>query len=1038
MLGIINASLSKLRTVILLFALLMVMGISSFFTIPKEAQPDVTIPFAIVTVTQEGISPEDADKMLVNPLYQELKGLEGLKEIVSEANEGSASLQLEFELGVDIDTAIDDAKDRVDRAKPELPEDASDPRVMEINLAAFPVMVVTLSGNVDDRVLYTVAEDLQERIEAIPGVLEAPIRGNREEVAEIIIDPTLMASYNLSHSEVYNVITNNNRLVTAGNLDTGAGRFAVKVPGLIASEQDILNLPVKKDGDTIVRFRDIATGQRTYRDFEQISRVNGRPAVTLEIVKRAGSNIIGTLDEVRATVETTQAFWPEGIEAGFTQDQSAQVRTTLNDLYNSVLLATFLVTIVILLALGIRSAILVGLAIPASFLSGILIIHAMGYTLNIVALFALILTVGILVDGAIVVTEYADRRLLEGANRRTAYREAATRMAWPIIASTATTLAVFIPLLFIPGIAGDFMKYLPITVLATLGSSLVVSLIVVPAFGMLFGKALPSTPAVARNIQLAEEGDPTQITGFLGAYVRMIALFTRNRVWGPAGVLSGVFGVILVLVGLFMWSDNGTEFFPAIDSEFGNIQVKARGNLSLAERDEIVREVEKIVLQEPVVKSAYTTVVASAGSGSAEDTIGTIQMEFVDWQLRDFGETELQRLVDTASQIAGVRVEKSVPAMGPTTGIDMQIEVVSDNFDDLRQGVDTITRWLASDERLTDVSNDLPTSGVEWEVLVDRQAATRFNADIASVGTSIQMVTTGVNVGSFRPASGSDELDIRLRYPYNGRELDQIDEITLSTASGQVPISNFIERYPQLKQPTISRTDGKLAMNVQANLVGDARLDVVMSELTNRFIEANSNGELPSNVSASFVGDFEEQQEVGAFMGVAFGIAIFSMLAILVTQFSSFYQAGLILTSVVFSTAGVLLGLLVTNQPFGIMMCGIGIVALAGIVVNNNIVLIDTFNVLYRQGLDARTAILRTVAQRFRPVMLTTVTTVLGLLPMMIALNIDFINNAIVFNSPSSQWWTQLSTAIGGGLSFATILTLVLTPCLLMWRLPKR
>lgn len=1038
MLGIINASLSKLRTVILMFGLLMAMGISSFFTIPKEAQPDVTIPFAIVTVTQEGISPEDADKMLVNPLYQELKGLEGLKEIVSEANEGSASLQLEFELGVDIDAAIDDAKDRVDRAKPELPEDASDPRVMEISLAAFPVMVVTLAGNVDDRVLYTVAEDLQERIEAIPGVLEAPIRGNREEVAEIIIDPTLMASYNLSHSEVYNVIANNNRLVTAGNLDTGAGRFAVKVPGLITSEQDILNLPVKKDGDTIVRFQDIATGQRTYRDFEQISRVNGRPAVTLEIVKRAGSNIIGTLDEVRSTVETTQEFWPEGIEAGFTQDQSAQVRTTLNDLYNSVLLATFLVTIVILLALGVRSAILVGMAIPASFLSGILIIHSMGYTLNIVALFALILTVGMLVDGAIVVTEYADRRLLEGANRRTAYREAATRMAWPIIASTATTLAVFVPLLFIPGIAGDFMKYLPITVLATLGSSLVVSLIVVPAFGMMFGKALPATEKVQRNIALAEEGDPTQMTGFLGGYVRMIALFTRNRVWGPLAVLGGVIGVVIMLFALFIWSDNGSEFFPAIDSEFGNIQVKARGNLSLAERDEIVRDVERIVLQEPIVKSAYTTVVANAGSGAAEDTIGTIQMEFVDWQLREFGETELQSLVDKASTIAGVRVEKSVPAMGPTSGVDMQLEVASDNYDDLIDGVDTITRWLQADPRLTDVSAGLPIPGVEWEVLVDREEATRFNADIASVGTSIQMVTTGVNVGSFRPAQGSEELDIRLRYPYNGRELDQIDQITLSTSSGQVPISNFIQRYPQLKQPTISRTDGKLALNVQANLVGDARLDLVMAELTERFIEANRNGDLPSNVVASFVGDFEEQQEVGAFMGVAFGIAIFMMLAILVTQFSSFYQAGLILTSVIFSTAGVLLGLLLTNQPFGIMMCGIGIVALAGIVVNNNIVLIDTFNVLYRQGLDARTAVLRTVAQRFRPVMLTTVTTILGLLPMMIALNIDFINNAIVFNSPSSQWWTQLSTAIGGGLSFATVLTLVLTPCLLMWRLPKR
>lgn len=1028
MIALIQTALSNLRTLFMLFALLMGLGIYAFFRIPTESQPDVSIPFANVVVSLEGISPEDADRMLVSPLYRELKSLPGLKNITSTAQEGSASVLLEFFTDVDIDEALDNARRRVDRAKPDLPEAATDPRVIEIDLNDFPVLVITLSGEVDEPILYRTAEQFKQQLESINGVLEIAINGKRDEVAEIIIDPIRMASYNLSHQEVFNVVSRNNQLVAAGNLDTGAGRFAVKVPGLITTEEDILNLPVKVDGDTVVRFRDIATGQRTYRDFQQLSRVNGMPAVTLDVKKRAGANIIDTLNEVKRQVEAASPLLPEGLQVGITQDQGVMIEQTLTELYNSVLLATLLVSLVIMWALGFRSATLVGIAIPASFITAIFIIYSMGLTLNIIVLFGLILTVGMLVDGAVVVVEYADRRMLEGAKRTVAFREAATRMAWPIAASTATTLAVFVPLLFIPGIAGDFMKYLPITVLVTLSASLVISLVIVPAFGLLIGKA-------SKTLSLAEQEfkdhvSPTQLHGMTGYYVR----FIDRIIDYPGRVLSAVLVLITVIVMLYIPLNRGVEFFPEIDSEFGSVTIAARGNLSLQERNLIVKEVESVILSMPEMKSVYSVINADSVAG-AEDQIGRVQLEMVDWRLRDSSSEVMDRVLRNTAHIPGIRIERQAQAMGPASGVDIEIEFVSRDLSELRATVEQVTQWLNDDSRFLDVSNNLPLPGIEWVIDVDREAASRFGTDLSSVGTSIQMMTGGVKVGSYRPANADDELDIRLRYPFSGRELDRIDHLTLSVPGGQVPISNFISRRPELKQSVIERTRGDLALQVRANVALDERADLLRNEIIARYLEAVESGQLSDQVTPALIGDFQEQQEVMEFMMVAFIVAIFMILVILVTQFGSFYQTAVILLAVAFSTAGVLIGLMVTQQPFGVIMCGIGTVALAGIVVNNNIVLIDTYNYLVNQGMNRRNAILETCAQRLRPVILTTVTTILGLVPMMLGINIDFFTPEILLGAPSSQWWTQLSTAIAGGLFFASILTLVLTPSLLMARI---
>ncbi|MFY0665620.1 MAG: efflux RND transporter permease subunit [Natronospirillum sp.] len=1028
MIGIINASLDRVRTVLLLFALITIAGIVAFRSIPQEAQPDITVPFVYISLGLEGISPQDADRLLVNPITKQIKSLEGLKEYSSVATEGHASVTLEFDSSVDIDKALDDVRRQVDRAKNDLPADADEPSVNEINLALFPVINVNLFGDLDDRVLYAVADALQSQIESLGGVLEAPILGKRDEIAEIIVNPSMLASYNLSNEELVSTVRRNNQLVAAGNLDTGAGRFSVKVPGLLETEEDILNLPIKSVDNSVVRFRDVAIGQRTYADFQQISRVNGQPAVTLEVTKRVGENLIGTIQDVKDTVEASRHLWPEGLQVIYTADQSTEIERTLRDLFNSVILATILVVVVMLWTLGPRSSILVGIAIPGSFLASILILYMMGITLNIIVLFALILCVGILVDGAIVVTEYADRRMSEGAPRIKAYREASTRMAWPVISSTATTLAVFMPLLFWPGIVGDFMSYLPITVIVTLGASLVVALIVIPSLGTIFGKAATVSARQRRNLAAAAEGDIDRMTGFSGVYVWALSKMLHV----PILVLAGVFFIIAALGASYAKFGTGVEFFPNIDSDFGNITVRARGNLSLTERDYLVRQVEDRILGMREVKSINTLTSGGTMNNYSADTIGVFQLEFVHWEFRGTGEEVMDNIVAQTADIPGIIVEKKALAMGPTAGVDIQLDFLSENAQDLRQAVAFVTEKFSNDQRFSDVSNNLPLDGLEWRIDVDREAASRFGADLASVGNALKMITTGLTIGSYRPTDSEDELDIRIRYPFDGRDLDQIERLTISARGEQVPISNFIERRAQSIEGDLLRTDGQLSHRVEANVRSDYAVADIIAELTREFPLWVESGEFPDNVQPVFRGDQENQDESSQFLAGAFGIALFIMLVILVTQFNSIYQALVILSAIVFSSAGVLLGLLITGKPFGIVMCGVGIIALAGIVVNNNIVLIDTYNKLKGDGDLPYQAAIKTAAQRLRPILLTTITTILGLMPLVLQVNLDLMARSFTVGAPSAQWWTQLSTAIAGGLAFATILTLVLTPCLLV------
>lgn len=1028
--ALINAALSRIRTVVLLFGLAMIVGVSAMNNLPKESFPDITIPMVYISITHEGISPEDADRILYLPMHKQLKSIDGLEEIIATASQGHLAIQLEFQTDINIDEALADVREAVDAAKGELPSATDEPKVMEINLSLFPVMVVGLAGNVDERVLFAITKDLKEKLEALGGVLEARIQGYREEVAEIIIDPSKLDAYNIDQMALYNLINNNNQLVAAGNLDTGSGRFAVKVPGLIENTLDILNMPVKVDGDAVVRFRDIAIGQRTYKDPISKASINGKPALAIEISKRVGSNIIATLDEVKAVVKEQQAFWPDGINVTFNQDQSKEIKNTLNDLFNNVFFATVLVMIIIVWSLGARSSILVGLAIPGSFLLGMLVLSLMGYTLNMVVLFALILSIGMLVDGAIVVTEYADRRMAEGSPKFHAFKEAAKRMAWPITASTATTLAVFLPLLFWPDTVGEFMKFIPITVIITLTASLVMALIVIPALGAWLGKPGAISDQELKTLKAAEEGRFEEIGGFTGRYISVL----QKLIQYPVKTLFAVIGLMIGTLILYGVLGKGVEFFPSADAEIALVDIRARGNLSLRERDDIVKDVEARLYDMQEIRTLYTTSFVYPPSGSAVDLIGRIQLELEDWQLRRRANAILEDIRLRTQDIPGIIIETKAKEDGPAGGSAIQLEISGNYPQVLTQVVSKIREKLEEDPELRDIKDSRPLEGIEWELNVNREDASRMGASIASVGNMVKMVTSGLQLGSYRPDDADDEVDIRLRFPTTSRTLDQLDELRISHQGQLIPISSFTEKSPHQQTGNLVRTGNNLRYMIEADVIEGVNDAFKRAQIA----AALEQADLPQGVNYRFKGDAEKMVETMSFLGKAFILAIFIMAIILVTQFNSIYRAGLVLSAIILSFAGVFMGLMIRGEPFGIVMSGVGMIALAGIVVNNNIVLIDTYSILRRDGLAPVDAALRTGAQRLRPVLLTTVTTVCGLIPMVYQLNIDLAAREILIDAPSSQWWTQLSTAIAGGLTFATILTLVLTPCLLVLKDQKK
>ena len=1021
--NLIDVAMRRSRTVILSLLVVLIGGVVAYVTIPKEAEPDIEIPVIYVSIEHDGISPEDSERLLVRPMEQEMRSIEGVKEMTASAYEGGANVQLEFDAGVRTRKALQDVREKVDLAKAKLPGETDEPTVHEVKMSRFdPMLVLNLAGAIPERSLTSIAKGLKEKFEAVSGVLEVNLVGTREELMEVVVDPLAMESYGLDQAQIIGFISRNNRLVAAGALHADEGRFPVKVPGVFESASDVLTMPIKAVGERIVHFQDIAVVRRTYKDAESAARLNGKPALAIEVVQRAGANIIDTIAEVKAIIDQERAYWPAEIEIVASRDKSKDVNEMLTELQNNVLAAVLLVFIVIIGILGIRSALLVGVAIPGSFLMGILIVGSFGVTINMMVLFALIMAVGMLVDGAIVVTEMADRRLAEGESRFDAYSRAAIRMSWPIIASTCTTLAAFVPLALWPGMSGEFMKYLPITLIAVLSASLIMALLFVPTLGSIFGRTGANTAEARRNLAAAEQGDLDSVTGFTGRYIQ----FLKRSLTRPWLSVAAVSGLLMTIYVAFFALGKGVEYFPDVEQPFGMVDIRARGDMSTEERDFLVRQVEQRVLGMPEVEFLY----AKTGNSDrgAEDQIGSLTLNYVDWSMRRPANDILAEVRERTRDLVGIRIETRKPDSGPPQGKPIHIEFASRFPDLLDHSVESVRALMEEHAGIVNIEDSRPLPGIEWQIKVDRAEAARFGADISLVGAMIQLVTNGIKIGEYRPDDSDDEIDIRVRYPADKRNLEQIDELRIPSDRGLVPISTFIDRVAAQQVSTIRRIDMRRTISIDADVSSDYLITDVVADLR----DLMPSLEIDPRVSATFGGSTEDQEEDMAFLARAMMMALSIMAIILVTQFNSVYQAGLILTAVLFSTGGVLLGHLLMGKPFGVIMSSVGVITLAGIVVNNNIVFIDTYNVHRSRGEAPYDAILRTCAIRLRPVLLTTVTTIVGLLPMVLGVNINLIDREVSVGAPSSQWWTQLASSVAGGLAFATLLTLLLTPSLLM------
>ena len=1031
MINIIDYIMQARRTIVFLMIIIISIGSLTYLNIAKDAEPDIDIPFIYVTVPHQGISPEDSERLIVKPLENQLKTIEGIEEMNGSASNGFGSVLLEFDINFDKDKALGDVREKVDMVKSKLPQDAEEPIVLEFNMAELPTIVVSLSGDVPDRTLFYHAKRLQTKIESIPGVLEAPVTGDREDLMEILVSPSKLENYNISLMDLIRSITGNNRLVAAGSIDKGQGKFSIKVPAVYESAQDVYNLVIFSSGDGAVTLGDVAEIRKTYKDTESFARVNGRPAVALQVKKRIGENVLEINEKVRLEAEEYVENLSENIEINFTSDNSDYILEMLKSLQAAVTNAIISVMILVIGALGIRSALMVGISIPTSFLMAISLLALSGGYINMMVMFGLLVSVGLLVDGSIVMVEYADRKMAEGLNRLDAYTQSYKRMIWPIISSTATTLAAFLPLILWPGVSGQFMKWMPFMVSLVLVSSLFSALIFIPVMGSIFGKTEKKDAA-----KLNDKFDLRNLSGFTKVYIDILQKLIKTPI---VTVISSI-GIVIILFNLYVNFNAGARYSVEGDTNQMTVHIIARGNLSPSQKLGIALDVEDIVRTVDGIKTTSTLI----GGASAEqmimsdgesrsDEIAMMMIELKPVHERRHADILRQEILEKTSIIPGVIVESYKVERKPESGKDIQIELTSSNNLQLTKVTDSISNKLKSMDGIMEVDDTRSLPGIEWIINVDRELAGKYGVDVSIIGSIIQLVTNGILVDKYRPDDSEDEVDIRVRFPRDYRQLEQFDQLRIPTPDGAIPLSNFVKREPQQKVTSIERSNGTRILKIRANtmidpITGKKILPFDKNvEIGNWINEQNFS----KDVEIKFGGTNEDGEESAAFLGRAMLGALFLMFIILLTQFNSFYQAAITLSTVVLSTVGALTGLLITGQVFSVIMSGLGIVSLAGIIVNNSIVLIDTFNRLKNDAKSLNEAILHSAAQRLRPIVLTTTTTMIGLTPVALQITIDWFGRSIEFGGLMSAWWVPFSTAVIWGLGFSSLLTLFLIPTLL-------
>ena len=1020
---IIDFALSRAKTTLMIALLILIAGSYARQEIPIAASPNIQLPFVSVSVFLDGASPSDGSRLVAKPLENRLKNVSGVKNISATSSLSFVRIFMEFEVGYDIDKALVDTKQAVEEVKFNLPQEAEDPQIREYSNANFPVMSLSVIGTSSLRQKVFFARELKDRIEKIEEVLETEVIGSPDEVLEGIINKSKMEAYGVTLTDLYYSVANNNVIIPGGKQDTGLGSFMIEVPSVIENAEDVYSIPIKVTKDAVVTLSDVASIRRTFKDFNSYARVNGADAVAMEVMLKEGANAIDAANKIEIELEEFNKILPKNLTVVKTNDDTVWANMMVSELNGNIISAVVLIMILVVASMGFRVSMLVGLSIPFCFLMTYLTLYLLGYEVNFLVMMGLLLGMGMLIDGSIVVTEYADRKISEGLSRLEGYRLASKRMFTPVLASVGTTIAAFIPLIFWPGYTGQFMRYLPITVSIVLASSLFYSLVLIPVLGSYFGQS-------SSSLKLGKDSDKTGEPLFdkLSEYYgKLTKIFVKN----PGETIILTLAVLFTIVTTYSFYGKGTVYFAIVDPVKAELTIRGRGNFSALESKKIIETVEERLLQIDELESVFLRS-GSPWWESGGDKIGSGYVEVVPPSERDISGLEIMQLVTEVTQdIPGIIVEAVADLGGPSFDSPIELNISGDIEADVIAASLIAEEFMRNEVKgLTGIFSSQPYPGVEWNVEVDKQKAAQLGVNVGDVGALVQMLTSGFKVGEFRPDDSKDEVEIRVRFPAEDRTITGINNLNVTTRNGLVPVSSFIKLSPKENRATVNRRNAQYVQEIGASTIDESAVAAKVAEMQ-KWIDAQNFSK--QGVVMEFTGMQEETEEVNQFLVMAGITAIFIMLILLLTQFNSFYQSLLILSAVFMSFVGVLLGLLISNRPFSSTMTGISIVTLAGIVVNNNIVLIDTFNRLKFESpeKDRFELVRETCQQRLRPILLTSATTIFGLLPLAMGLSLDLLGRDLSIGTRVVDWWQNLALSIVFGLGFSTFLTLIFTPAAL-------
>jgi multidrug efflux pump subunit AcrB len=997
-------------------------GFQAYKSIPREAAPDIQIPLLIVSIPFPGATPEDVESLITNKVEQELKTIKNLEEISSTSSEGVSVLTLEFTSDFEISEARTKVREKMDQIKPDLPADAEDYQISEINLSERPLMILNLAGDMGLLGLTELADEVKEEIEGIPGILEVRRAGGLEKEIRVYVNPDKMNYYKLALNQVSSAISNENTNLPGGTITMGPTKYMIRVPGEFISPEGINEALISAPNQVPVRVRDIAKVVFSYKEVTSKSRLDGLESVSLSIVKRSGENLLAIRDEVKSIIKRLEKDYKEDVKFSILSDQGERVQQIVKDLENNIITGFVLVFLVLLLVMGISNALLVAIAIPLSFLVSMIILNVMGFTLNIVVLFSLILSLGLLVDNAIVIVENIYRHRQAGKNRIEAALLGTKEIAIPVTTSTITTVAAFFPLIFMPGIAGEFISFLPKTLIVTLSSSLFVALIINSVFCSTMMRVKVSKEVTSDFDELKLVDHSKILRGY------QVAL---------RGVLRFRFVTVMVFIflfiGTFYWYATNTfprkrvEFFPKTEPSEAVVNITAPMGTTLEISDGYVTLVEGYIEDD---MDKLDAVVANVGqrrgsgassSGSTTTYLSHVVLDFPSWQNWVEKPSEIiKNLRQKLVKMVGVQVKLAESQSGPPTGKAFNLEVQGEDFSKMIDSVEIIKQRIKDIPGLVDLSDDFDRSRPELKVIIDRDKASRLGFRARDIASTVRTAFNGKKVSVFR--DGTEEYDIWVQLDQSfRRNQSDLSSLFIYTSSGEpVRLSEIAKVDTGPSYGSIRHTDTDRTITIS----GDA-FRVPGPVLVMKAQQALKDLELPDGVQYKFTGENKGRKETQMFLGKAVLIAIGLIIIVMVAQFNSIALPLIVITSVFMSVMGVLLGLIVHDRPFGIIMTGVGTVALAGIVVNNAIVMLDFVVKLRKRGFGRNEAMILASAVRFRPVLLTAITTIIGLAPIAMGMDIDFSRDSpVVFGSASASFWKAMALAIMYGLGVATFLTL--------------